>query len=285
MDFGPSIRDIRLKKGYSQKEIYQDIMSKSYAIEFEKGSHNISSYLLMEILNRLSLDLEEFLFIYNNYSLNTYSDYIYKLSKFSNAHDEENLRDLLASLANQSDSISQVRCAEIRCRITMIQQIKRYDSFSLADFSLSDQSLIQNHLLNIETWTLQEIQLFGNTIEFLPFDKHFPLFKSLSKSLNLYIAYDKGREIFCSMLINLISQAIKHNYLDYATALNLDLLALSTDYKEFFHHTVATYLQCVLLYKQTNDKEKMNDAQELLSFISKLGQPSLATELSLLLSA
>lgn len=285
MNFGPNVRDIRIKKGYSQKEIYTDIMSKSYAIEFEKGNHNISSYLLMEILDRLSLDLEEFLFIYNHYSLNTYSDYIYKLSKFSNAHDEEHLKTLLTSLSNQSDSISQIHCAEIRCRITMIQQIKAKGSFSLSDFSIADQSLIQNHLLNIETWTLQEIQLFGNTIEFLPFDKHFPLFKRLSKSLNQYIAYDKGREIFCSMLINLISQAIKHDYLDYAKVLNQDLLVLSNDYKEFFHHTVATYFKCVLSFKQTNEMNKVDEANELLYFISKLGQPSLATELTLLLTS
>ena len=36
MNFGPKIREIRISKGYSQKAIYQDIISKSYAIEFEK---------------------------------------------------------------------------------------------------------------------------------------------------------------------------------------------------------------------------------------------------------
>lgn len=36
--YGETIRQIRLKKGFTQKEVYGTIISKSYAIEFEKAS-------------------------------------------------------------------------------------------------------------------------------------------------------------------------------------------------------------------------------------------------------
>ena len=55
MYHGEVVRKIRLSKGLTQKEVYLGIVSKSYAIEFEKGNHSISATLLLDILERLSL--------------------------------------------------------------------------------------------------------------------------------------------------------------------------------------------------------------------------------------
>ncbi|EDN9990431.1 transcriptional regulator, partial [Listeria monocytogenes] len=46
ISYGELIRQIRQSKKISQKEVYTGIISKSYAIEFEKGTHAISSLLL-----------------------------------------------------------------------------------------------------------------------------------------------------------------------------------------------------------------------------------------------
>jgi transcriptional regulator with XRE-family HTH domain len=60
LSYGELIRKIRLEKGFSQKEIYYDIVTKSYAIEFEKGNHDLSFKLLLKVLDRLRIDLGEF---------------------------------------------------------------------------------------------------------------------------------------------------------------------------------------------------------------------------------
>ncbi len=284
VNFGFAIRDIRQKKGFSQKEIYNGIISKSYSIEFEKGKHNISTTLLIEILDRLSMDIDEFLFIYRGYLLNSYSDYIYQLSKYSNLHDVKSLNKLLNKLLEKDDLVSRVRCAEVRCRIHFIENIKDPKKIDTNRILVEDRRLIQDYLMSIETWTLQEVQLFGNTIEFLDFEMHFPLFKSLSKSLNLYTDYDKGREIFCAMLVNLITQAIKHGYLDYAEVLNQQLKLLSTSYKEFFHRTLAVYFDKVFAFKRDNHQASYLAAKEILSMILTCGQTSIANELIILLN-
>lgn len=56
--YGETIRQIRLKKGFTQKEVYGTIISKSYAIEFEKGKHQIAANLLLQILENLSMDID-----------------------------------------------------------------------------------------------------------------------------------------------------------------------------------------------------------------------------------
>lgn len=57
---GEVIREIRTNKGVSQKAVYSDIISKSYAIEFEKGTHEISLRLFEQILERLMISIDEF---------------------------------------------------------------------------------------------------------------------------------------------------------------------------------------------------------------------------------
>ncbi|MFQ7236018.1 MAG: Rgg/GadR/MutR family transcriptional regulator [Enterococcus hulanensis] len=284
MEFGPKVREIRQKKGFSQKETYNGIISKSYSIEFEKGNHKISTDLLIEILDRLSMDIDEFFYINRGYLLNPYSDYIYRLSNYSNFHDAAALKKMLTEYEAFDDIVNQVRCAEIRCRIRMIENIKETGKFDPAVILKEDRQTIQEYLINIETWTLQEVQLFGNTIEFLEFSTHFELFRNLSKSLTLYMEYDKGREIFCAMLINLITQSIKHDYLDYAEVLNQQLRLLSTNYKEFFHKTISFYFEKVISFKRGSGSD-YQEAEQILLTISKLGQPAIAKELNALLNS
>ena len=284
MEFGPKVREIRQKKGFSQKETYNGIISKSYSIEFEKGNHKISTDLLIEILDRLSMDIDEFFYINRGYLLNPYSDYIYRLSNYSNFHDAAALKKMLTEYEAFDDIVNQVRCAEIRCRIRMIENIKETGKFDPAVILKEDRQTIQEYLINIETWTLQEVQLFGNTIEFLEFSTHFELFRNLSKSLTLYMEYDKGREIFCAMLINLITQSIKHDYLDYAEVLNQQLRLLSTNYKEFFHKTISFYFEKVISFKR-GSRSDYQEAEQILLTLSKLGQPAIAKELNALLNS
>lgn len=283
MNFGPMVRHIRLKKGFTQKEIYTEIISKSYAIEFEKGKHSISTALLIEVLDRLSMDIDEFLFINKGYILNEHSDYVYRLSKYGNTHDLEALKKLFVHLSKRDTLIDNVHRAEVRCRIRVIDNFKKTGHFDTSCILEEDRWLIQDYLLRVETWTLHEVQLFGNTIEFLDFDAHFPLFKSVSKSFSLYVEYDRGREIFCATLINLINQAIKHSYFDYADVLIQQLKLLSTDYKEFFHHAIAKYFSYILLIKRGHTENSREKAMSILTIFYDLDQGALADELKVLL--
>ena len=283
MNFGPKIREIRISKGYSQKAIYQDIISKSYAIEFEKGKHSIATTLLIEILDRLSMDIDEFLFIDKGYLLNDYSAYIYKLSKYSNTHDLKSLYELLKKYADKTRVIDQLRFAEIRCRIQAIENFNRTGRFDGSATIEEDRETIQNYLVEIETWTLREIQFFGNTIEFLDFEQHFPLFRNLSKSFPLYVEYDKGREIFCAMLVNVITQAIRHGYFDYAEVLIYQLHLLSSDYKEFFHRLLTKYFDNILsLKRNSRDGQAIENCKIILDLLMELGHSSIVGELKAL---
>ena len=51
--YGLTVRQIRLNKGFKQKEIYTGLLSKSFSIDFEKGLYDIKFSIMLNILKRL----------------------------------------------------------------------------------------------------------------------------------------------------------------------------------------------------------------------------------------
>jgi len=282
MYHGEVVRKIRLSKGLTQKEVYLGIVSKSYAIEFEKGNHSISATLLLDILERLSLDMDEFIYISQDYRLNEQANYIFRYSNYSNNHDLPALYQLFHELKKQQGAIATVHAAEVRSRIRIIEATNRTGSYTADVVLPEDKATIIQYLTNLQTWTLQEIQLFANTLEFIDGEKQLIFFKQLSKSLELYKNYDRGREIFCSLLVNLIRETLDENQLDYAEVLIEQLFLLSTEYKEFFHRLCAKFFSHVLQIKRGNPKEQ-KECEHLLALLYELDHQTLAKELESLL--
>ncbi|MGM0165557.1 hypothetical protein IGI39_000499 [Enterococcus sp. AZ135] len=282
MFHGEVVRSIRLSKGLTQKELYLGIVSKSYAIEFEKGNHNISVTLLLEILERLSLDMDEFLYICQDYHLDEQADYIFRYSNYSNNHDLPALYQLLAELKEQQGKIATVHIAEVRSRIRIIEATKKTGKYTTDVVLPEDKATIIQYLTNLQTWTLQEIQLFANTLEFIDGEKQLIFFKQLSKSLERYRNYDRGIEIFCSLLVNLIRETLDENLLDYAEVLIEQLFLLSHDYKVFFQRLCAKFFRGVLLIKR-GDLNGQNEIDQVLDILYDLDHATLAKELESLL--
>lgn len=283
--YGEVIRKIRLKKGFSQKEVYGNVISKSYAIEFEKGKHQIAANILIQLLDNLSMDIDEFLFIANGYHLNEQNNYNYRYNRLANKQDIAGLQLLLEDLKKKSGKLNNIRIAEVRARIRILQNFKQ-NGFYTTDVVLEeDKRVISSYLTDVESWTLQEIQLFANTLEFLDNESIFIFFKKVSKLLEYYVQLEKGREIYCVLLINLVEYTFKKQQYDYTEVLLTQLDLLSIDYREFFHRTVYKFFVALLAMKKADkEKEKAKEkATYMLQVMKDLDHAPLAEMYSLLL--
>ncbi|MGF2081258.1 hypothetical protein [Enterococcus casseliflavus] len=127
------------------------------------------------------------------------------------------------------------------------------------------------------------MQLFGNTIDLLDNDHNFLFFKKVSKMLEYYIDMEKGREIYCALLINLIEYTLKHPQYDAMEVLVVQLKLLATDYKEFFHQAVCKFFQGVLLLRTGDKKAGKRITTKMLAIMRELDQGALADDFALLL--
>ncbi|XUC95193.1 hypothetical protein IGJ74_002582 [Enterococcus sp. AZ009] len=99
-----------------------------------------------------------------------------------------------------------------------------------------------------------------------------------------YVKLEKGREIYCVLLINLIEYTFKRQQYDYTEVLLTQLDLLSTDYKEFFHRTVYKFFSGLLLIKRGPEQEGRDLTQKMLQIMRDLNQDSLAELYSQLVS-
>lgn len=68
--YGPTIQKIRLSKGFTQKEVYSGVVSRSFYVKFEKGETDISVSKFKRILEALSLTFNEFFYIHDDFQNN-----------------------------------------------------------------------------------------------------------------------------------------------------------------------------------------------------------------------
>ncbi|MCM0583134.1 helix-turn-helix domain-containing protein [Weissella diestrammenae] len=268
--YGKTIRSIRIGKGLSQKDLYTGIISKSYAIGFEQGKHNITINLFEKIIQRLNMNLDEFFFLYRDTNSSLETDLWYEHEKFGRSYDIKQLSHLLAVLQTQQTPIGLVRSALVKARIKIINA-------TLSDSKLiqpariinpDDLLLIQSFLFTAQTWTLEEIKILANTLSLFEPVLQDQFFSQAQKSFTLYQSYDRGRSVFSSLFIHMIVELIKRNELTRAESYLNQLSDLIDYYEGAVYKILVVYLRGILQIKsgqKTAGHKKARRAVDLLA--------------------
>ncbi|TFJ72020.1 Rgg family transcriptional regulator [Carnobacterium maltaromaticum] len=135
-----------------------------------------------------------------------------------------------------------------------------------------DQLIIQQYLSNLESWTLHEIQLFANTLDFIDYQQKATYFKALTPSFEKYRNYDRGKQILCGFLTNIIYELIQDNELLLAEHLVNELHSLSTQLTEIFFKIIAKFYQGLILIGQLNPEKGQAMTQEAVGILLALDQ-------------
>ena len=187
-NFGETLRKIRLEKGLTQKALYHDLLSKSYAIRFEQGKHDISFVLLLEILERLPMEISEFLFIHRNYQPSETQWFYEQLIKSGNNMDLAALAILKKEYQTRyADSQQQSgRLVQLDYRL---EQLRYYDqSGQITQESVTPelQGKIQSLLAATQSWTMEDLRFFAATLDLVPTSDLTLFFQGLIPSLKRY---------------------------------------------------------------------------------------------------
>lgn len=201
--YGITIRKIRLSKGFSQKEIYTGILSKSFAIDFEKGMYDIKFHLMLKILDRLMVPVDELLLIHSQYKtapcheplLNVDLERLQNDPLYSAAI-ETNLQD--EGKATQTPS-SRLRRAEIE----VLKSVYGNPAHQNSSAYQAAKSHIQKYLFDVETWSFSEIRIFSDmSFLFENGDVKTSLFLTAWETLEKYKAHPDHPVYLSHLLVN-----------------------------------------------------------------------------------
>lgn len=275
-NYGKVLRDIRISKGLSQKEIYSGIISKSYASAFEKGNHDIALILFEKILIRVNVSLDEFFFIYREFSLTDVESFWFNYEKSGNANNLKSLYLLYDELVKSNGPLENVQTALIHTRIHLIENLIKNQTFDISVVSEKDILTLKNYLFSVQTWTLEEIKIFANTIYFFEESLQRNFLEYSLTLIDTYKEYDKGRHILCGLLVNATEIFIEKNDLDYASKLILTLDKLCVSYTGAFHRIFSKYLKGLIKIKNKELECGYNQSLHAISILKDLNYDDLA---------
>ncbi|EJL1263857.1 helix-turn-helix domain-containing protein, partial [Listeria monocytogenes] len=261
------IREIRLSKGLTQKEVYTGIISRSYAIGFEKGKHEITLSLFEEILKRIMVPLDEFFFIYRNFSSTEDDSFWIDFVELSGKNDVVGMQTLLDKITLERTEQTEVRKAILHTRIQTINHYLRTNVFDESNISDEYKKIIHDYLWKMQTWTLEEIRIFANSISFFEEEVQIHFYQIMLKSYEKYRYYDRGRLMYCHLFAGMIDELIIQNKLEAAKQVWEKLKEASetnSSYNTAFYRIVCNYYQALIWMKEGEVEKGYRQAKRAL---------------------
>lgn len=154
MEIGETVEFIRHSKNISIKQVCGDYLTRQTYYRFIKNNLDISSKKLLYILDNLNVNVDEFLFISNNFK--QYKEFIDMdtAKHYFECRNIEGLNHILDSYSyKDSKSIKEKN---------LFALVKVLLATLTEEDCLTERTYLSNYLINIETWSHYETVLFNN---------------------------------------------------------------------------------------------------------------------------
>lgn len=262
-EIGEIFKIFRTGKNITLKEASQNIVSYPFLSKFERGLTDISFTHLLELLDRINVQLSEFEFLYSKYHAGN-NDLLPSFQSAYQSGDIVTLKNHLRIWQRKQGKFAELQVIQIKMMLSTLNA----DSITKEDILT-----LETYFKNIRNWTFFELYLFGHAMPFLEEKFMFRLFQELHQK---GILYDNFRYDSFSMLFyiynNIILFMLDHNHLDTADLLIQKLTNyFNQQEKDYYHRARLFNLQGLALYLQ-NKKELgliLIKKSNLLSYLSE----------------
>jgi len=236
-----SIKYFREGLGITQKEFSSGVMSTSYFNRFESGSNNISAHILLELLKKNNISIQEFFIQMNDENDHNFVTWYKVFHHAYYKNDIDKIKDTLNNIPpkNHFNLIGHLLLEQILGETTdTIQKDK-----------------LKRYLIDINRWSEYHILLFILSTIFLNADELIFLFGTFAKKLQDIHIYSRHSKDISLAILNIIGTCLiqkKINEAEYF--LNL-LPQILTDSSFLLEKTIYDFYTHFILVIKNIDKE------------------------------
>ena len=186
MHFGHTLQKIRKNRCLTQKEVCDGIMKQGTYSRIENGQLDISAEQLAQIVERLNISLNEFLYIHQNYTATPrqllFKDYVsIELTLPSELHKNRTIVERY--LKKHPDPDIQLLLYSYDAIIVMTEQLDLEHVRSLSE-------KIWARLQKLDHWYINDLQLLCATILYFPLDTAIEVTKTAITRIDAYREYE-----------------------------------------------------------------------------------------------
>lgn len=199
--YGETIRTIRQEKGFLQKEIYDGVVAKSFAIRFEKGEVMLQYDTFLTVLNSLNMTVDEFHFIHQNYQLVVEKNFWTEFTEGVSSSNERKLLNVYDQEVNSKRVFNRVVAYLARGLATYYQVTTENLAQAL---NKEEISYVENYFLRKKLWTLDDVTCINLMYPILKPAIRKELFKKAHQELLNYRDFPNYYERMTSFLSDYI---------------------------------------------------------------------------------
>lgn len=142
-EIGEIYRDFRLGKHVTLKDASSGIVSLAFLSRFERGLYDISFNHLLELLDRINVQLSEFEFMYNQRN-DTTTDLLPTFQRAFQAGDTVTLKNHLLIWQRQQGNFAELQVIQLKMMLTILGNPL---------VSQTDIRTLEEHFNTITNWT------------------------------------------------------------------------------------------------------------------------------------
>lgn len=154
---GIVIKQLRQARALTQKEVYQDIVSRSFYSRLEHGQYDVDATHLWQLLDRLSVGTAEFDYLRRNHQITSEVSLLNTISDLYARHRFDELKQLYVAKRSSRLEFDRLLASEI------YTLVRAYGT-NMFKMAVEPSLIAVEHLENLSQWSLFELQLAGPAI-------------------------------------------------------------------------------------------------------------------------
>lgn len=239
-NYGATIKQIRIGKGMTQKEVCMGIISQGNYSKFESGENpDIKVTILQALLLRLNLPMDEFFYIHNGYK-NHEKMAIQRALYESLYNDPEILEDHLQRAKHYlqhepNDQDMQIFAQMIKGLIVLAKTGDFEQTCKLVE-PIWEKLSKRNELL------VSDIYILNNILFVFPLETAMDILQFLLRQIERYGDYRQVKRIYYSLVLNASLLQIRAQQFSEGTAL-LDTVLPNLQQQRLYAHLAVGYIR------------------------------------------
>lgn len=275
LELGELYKELRIARGLKLKDISKKNLSISQLSKFENGQTMLSADKLLTAIEGINMSFSEFGYAMNQYKESKFFKTGNKLVQLQAQKDLSGLKKILTDYEDTESSKVYNRLNKLVVKVA----IQGLDP----DYVITDDEIefLTTYLYSIEEWTEYELYIFGNTMTILSDNDLIFLGEAFVERDKIYCtlpSHKKNAEIVHLNLILILIERRKFHHVNYFID-NLEQLLV---YQDMFSIIYLNFLKKLMAYLK-GELTNLTSIKEYINIVEKLGNPTLATFLEIIL--
>ncbi|MDR1012657.1 MAG: hypothetical protein LBL38_00115 [Lactobacillales bacterium] len=269
---GEVFKELRLSRGITLEEATGDFFSISQLSKFENGFSDITSAKLLHSLDAITVNLEEFVFMINEYKPPFFEELGMKLKSIHNKQDIQTL----TTLYHQEKELAiygKYQKFHALNSIVIATMINKLDSsFPVSEIAIKKLS---DYLFSVSYWGYYELFLVLSSCMQIKIDLLISFANEMLKRTEYYQDISKNRNIILKILINTLNRCSENSKFNEARKFIKIITKKIEDESELHIKSMFLYAKGFHQVKIGNQEKGKQMMKDVIEIFHKLDCPYL----------